>query len=99
MALRQEGFAVYDISDDSEPTLVCQIETNEYIYTIDIEGDKMVLGSHSGGVYLYDISDITDPLLVGNLDSDKIGYTYKAVILNNKIYASTRRGVYEIGIY
>jgi len=98
VALRQAGFAVYDISDESEPTLVCQKEINEYIYTIDIEGDKMVLGSHSGGVYLYDISDITKPVLVGNIDSDKIGYTYEAVIHNNKIYASTRQGVYKIGI-
>lgn len=98
VALRQAGFAVYDISDDTAPTLVCQKETNEYIYTIDIENNNMVLGSHSGGVYLYDISDITNPVLVGNLDSGKIGYTYKAIIRNNKIYASTRQGVYEIGI-
>jgi hypothetical protein len=96
--LRQAGFAVYDISNVSNPTLVCQKETNEYIYTIDIEGNNMVLGSHSGGVYLYDISDIINPVLVGNLDSDKIGYTYEAVLRNNKIYASTRQGVYEIGI-
>ena len=98
VALRQAGFAVYDISTESNPTLVCQQETNEYIYTIDVEGDNMVLGSHTGGVYLYDISDLTDPVLVGNLDSDKIGYTYEAVIRNNKIYAATRQGVYEIGI-
>lgn len=98
VALRQAGFAVYDISDVSDPTLVCQKETNEYIYTIDIEDDNMVLGSHIGGVYLYDISDITNPALVGNLDSDKIGYTYEVVLHNNKIYASTRQGVYKIGI-
>ena len=98
VALRQAGFAVYDISNASNPTLVCQKETNEYIYTIDIEDNNMVLGSHSGGVYLYDISDITKPVLVGNLDSDKIGYTYEAVLQNNKIYASTRQGVYKIGI-
>ncbi len=98
VALRQAGFAVYDVSDSLATTLVCQKETNEYIYTIDIEGDNMVLGSHSGGVYLYNISDITRPVLVGNLNSDKIGYTYKAVLHNNKIYASTRQGVYKIGI-
>lgn len=98
VALRQAGFAVYDVSDESNPTLVCQQETSEYIYTIDIEGDNLVLGSHSGGVYLYDISDIANPVLVGNLDSDKIGYTYKAVIKNNKIYASTRQGVFKIAI-
>ncbi|MDP8202328.1 MAG: hypothetical protein P9M11_09365 [Candidatus Tenebribacter burtonii] len=98
VALRQAGFAVYDISSASNPNFVCQKETNEYIYTIDIENENMVLGSHSGGVYLYEISDITNPVLVGNLNSDKIGYTYKAVLHNNKIYASTRQGVYEIGI-
>lgn len=98
VALRQAGFAVYDIIDASNPTLICQKETSEYIYTIDIENDNMVLGSHAGGVYLYNISDITDPVFVGNLDSDKIGYTYKAVLHNNKIYASTRQGVYKIGI-
>ena len=98
VALRQAGFAVYDISNALAPTLVCQKETSEYIYTIDVEDDNMVLGSHSGGVYLYDISDITNPVLVGNLDSDKIGYTYEAVLHNNKIYASTRQGVYKIEI-
>ncbi len=98
IALRQSGFAVYDVSDSLDPVLVCQRETNEYIYTIDIEEDNLVLGSHNGGVYLYDISDITDPALVGNLNSDKIGYTYEAVLHNGKIYASTRQGVYKIGI-
>ena len=98
VTLRQAGFAVYDITDTTAPTLVVQKETNEYIYTIDIEGNNMVLGSHNGGVYLYDISDITDPALVGNLDSDIIGYTYTAVLHNNKIYASTRQGVYKISI-
>ncbi|MEA2095900.1 MAG: hypothetical protein U9P73_04270 [Candidatus Cloacimonadota bacterium] len=98
VALRQAGFAVYDISDESNPNLKCQKETSEYIYTIDVEDDNMVLGSHIGGVYLYDISDITNPVLVGNLDSDTIGYTYEAVLHNNKIYASTRQGVYKIGI-
>jgi len=98
LALRQAGFAVYDISNTSQPALVKHQEMNEFIYTIDIEDDKMVLGSHSGGVYLYDISDISDPVLVGNLDSDKIGYTYKAVLKNNKIYASTRMGVYKISL-
>ena len=98
VALRQDGFAVYDITDTTLPTLVVKKETNEYIYTISIEGNNMVLGSHSGGVYLYDISDITDPALVGNLDSDIIGYTYTAVLHNNKIYASTRQGVYKISI-
>jgi hypothetical protein len=98
VALRQAGFAIYDVSDPSDLTLVDQKETSEYIYTIDIENDNMVLGSHSGGVYLYDISDITKPVLVGNINSDKIGYTYEVVIKNNKIYAATRQGVYEIGI-
>ncbi len=98
VALRQAGFAVYDISSALAPTFVCQKETSEYIYTIDVEDDNMVLGSHTGGVYLYDISDITNPVLVGNLDSDKIGYTYEAVLHNNKIYASTRQGVYKIEI-
>jgi len=98
VALRQSGFAVYDVSDSSVPVLVSQKETNEYIYTIDFEEDYLVLGSHNGGVYLYDISDITDPALLGNLNSDKIGYTYEAVLHNSKIYASTRQGVYKIGI-
>jgi len=98
VALRQAGFAVYDITDTTAPILVVQKETNEYIYTIDIEGNNMVLGSHTGGVYLYDISDVADPALVGNLDSDIIGYTYTAVLHNNKIYASTRQGVYKISI-
>ncbi len=98
VALRQAGFAVYDVSDSLATTLVCQKEVNEYIYTIDVEGDNMVLGSHNGGVYLYDISDLENPVLVGNINSDKIGYTYEAVIKNNKIYAATRQGVYKIGI-
>jgi len=98
VALRQADFAVYDISTESNPILKHQEEVNEYIYTIDVEGDNMVLGSHTGGVYLYDISDLENPVLVGNLDSDKIGYTYEVVIKNNKIYAATRQGVYEIGI-
>lgn len=96
LALRQAGFAIYDISNTSQPSLVIHQEMNEYIYTIDIEDDQMVLGSHNGGVYLYNISDIADPALVGNIDSDEIGYTYKAVLKNNKIYASTRKGVYKI---
>jgi hypothetical protein len=98
VALRQAGFAVYDVSNTSAPTLVCQKETNEYIYTIDVEGNHLVLGSHNGGVYLYDISDVTEPVLTGNLNSDKIGYTYKSMIKNGKIYAATRNGVYEIGM-
>jgi len=98
VALRQAGFAVYDVSNTSAPALVCQKETNEYIYTIDVEGNHLVLGSHNGGVYLYDISDVTEPVLTGNLNSDKIGYTYKSMIKNGKIYAATRNGVYEIGM-
>lgn len=98
LALRQAGFAIYDIANTSQPTLVIHQETNEFIYTIDIEDDNLVLGSHIGGVYLYDISDIADPALVGNIDSDEIGYTFKAVIENNKIYASTRQGVFKISI-
>ena len=98
VALRQAGFAVYDISNESNPILKCLEEVNEYIYTIDVEGENMVLGSHTGGVYLYDISDLTNPILAGNINSDKIGYTYEVVIKNNRIYAATRQGVYEIGI-
>ena len=98
VALRQAGFAVYDISSESNPILKHQEEVNEYIYTIDIEGDNMVLGSHTGGVYLYNISDLINPVLVGNINSDRIGYTYEVVIKNNKIYAATRQGVYQIGI-
>ena len=98
VALRQAGFAVYDISNESNPILKHLEEVNEYIYTIDVEGENMVLGSHTGGVYLYDISDLENPVLAGNINSDKIGYTYEVVIKNNKIYAATRQGVYEIGI-
>ncbi|MCF7859024.1 MAG: hypothetical protein K9N07_06855 [Candidatus Cloacimonetes bacterium] len=98
VALRQGGFAVYNVSNISDPVLERYVETNDFIYNIDIEGNNLVLGSHSGGVYHYDITDITNPVLTGNLNSDIIGYTFKVKIKNNKIYASTRHGVYEIKI-
>ena len=97
VADRQEGFSIFNVADIMNPELVYSKNLGELIYNVEIEDDYLVLTSHSGGVYLYDISDPSAPELLGNLD-DELGYTYKAVIKNGKIFAGTRTGVFEIDI-
>ena len=98
VALREAGFAVFDITDEEAPELVYLEDVDEHIYTVDCEDDYLVLGSHAGGVYLYDISNPTDPKFLGNIDNDIIGYTYEAEIYNGRIFAATRQGVYLLNI-
>ena len=97
-ALREEGFTIFDISDQSNPVHVITEDVGELIYTVDAEDDNLVLSSRSGGVILYDISEISDIQFVGSIDSNVIGYTFEAEIHNGKIFASTRTGVYIISI-
>ena len=98
VALREAGFAVFDITDEEAPELVYLEDVDEHIYTVDCEDDYLVLGSHAGGVYLYDVSNPADPKFLGNIDNDIIGYTYEAEIYNGRIFAATRQGVYLINI-
>ena len=98
VALREAGFAVFDITDETAPELVYLEDVDEHIYTVDCEDDYLVLGSHAGGVYLYDVSNPTDPKFLGNIDNDIIGYTYEAEIYNGRIFAATRQGVYLLNI-
>lgn len=98
VSLRQEGFAIIDLSDKTTPELIKKKEAPDYLYTVDVENKYLVFSSHSGGVLLYDISDETNPNLIGRVEKNKIGYTYKVVLKNGKIYASTRRGIYIINI-
>ena len=96
VTLRQEGFAIVDISDRYNPQLIHIQEVNDLVYTIDIEDSYLVVSSHSGGVLLYDITTVTSPQLIGQID--EIGYTYKVEIEDGKIYAATRNGIYKIKI-
>ena len=98
VALREAGFAVFDITDEAVPELVYLEDVDEHIYTVDCEDDYLVLGSHAGGVYLYDVSNPADPKFLGNIDNDIIGYTYEAEIYNGRIFAATRQGVYLLNI-
>lgn len=98
VALREAGFAVFDISDETAAELVYLEDVDEHIYTVDCEDDYLVLGSHAGGVYLYDVSNPADPKFLGNIDNDIIGYTYEAEIYNGRIFAATRQGVYILNI-
>jgi len=98
VALREAGFAVFDITDEEAPELVYLEDVDEHIYTADCEDDYLVLGSHAGGVYLYDVSNPADPKLLGNIDNDIMGYTYEAEIYNGRIFAATRQGVYLLNI-
>jgi hypothetical protein len=98
VALREAGFAVFDITDEAAPELVYLEDVDEHIYTVDCEDDYLVLGSHAGGVYLYDVSNPADPKFLGNIDNDIIGYTYEAEIYNGRIFAATRQGVYLLNI-
>ncbi len=98
IALREAGFAVFDITDETAAELVYLEDVNEHIYTVDYEDDYLVLGSHAGGVYLYDVSNPADPKFLGNIDNDIIGYTYEAEIYNGRIFAATRQGVYLLNI-
>ena len=97
VADRQEGFSVYNVADIMNPEFVYSNNLGELIYTVEIEDNIMVLTSHSGGIYVYDITNVTEPELLGNLD-DELGYTYKSVIKNGKVFAGTRTGVFEISI-
>jgi hypothetical protein len=97
VANRQEGFSVFNVVDIMNPVLVYSKNLGELIYTVEIENNIMALTSHSGGVYVYDITNATEPELLGNLD-DELGYTYKSVIKNGKVFAGTRTGVFEISI-
>ena len=98
VALREAGFAVFDITNEAATELVYLEDVNEHIYTVDCENDHLVLGSHAGGVYLYDISNPADPKFLGNIDNDILGYTYEAEIYNGRIFAATRQGVYLLNI-
>ncbi|MBL7149716.1 MAG: hypothetical protein ISS80_06545 [Candidatus Cloacimonetes bacterium] len=98
VALREAGFAVFDITDEAAPELIYLEDVDEHIYTVDYENDYLVLGSHAGGVYLYDVSNPADPKFLGNIDNDIIGYTYEAEIYNGRIFAATRQGVYILNI-
>ncbi len=98
VALREAGFAVFDITDEAAPELIYLEDVDEHIYTVDCEDDYLVLGSHAGGVYLYDVSNPADPKFLGNIDNDIIGYTYEAEIYNGRIFAATRQGVYLLNI-
>jgi hypothetical protein len=92
-ALREEGFSIYDLSDVNNPQEVILKDTSELIYTVDADAEHLVLSSHSGGVYLYDISDITDPKFVDRISSGDIGYTFKAILHEGRIFAATRLGI------
>lgn len=98
VAIREAGLAIFDISDIANPEMVYIKDIGELIYTIDAENDYLVLSSHAGGVYLFDISNIENPGYLGKVDKDDIGYTYKAVLKNGKVFAATRQGVYIFDI-
>jgi len=85
-AIREEGFAIYDITDYSDPVQVFTENTSEIIYTVDVENEHLILSSHSGGIILYDISNISEPKLMGKIDDSVIGYTFKAEIHNKSCY-------------
>ena len=96
LALREEGFKIFDISNPIAPQEIFSKDFNDLIYTVDAENDKMVLSSRSGGVFLYDISDISNPEYLGNIDSGDIGYTFDAALHDGKIFAATRLGIQVI---
>ncbi|MCK4654491.1 MAG: hypothetical protein KAU01_08595 [Candidatus Cloacimonetes bacterium] len=98
LAIREAGLAIFDISNVSNPEMVYIKDIGELIYTIDAENDYLVLSSHAGGIYFFDISDIENPGYLGKVDKDNIGYTYKAVFKNGKVFAATRQGVYILDI-
>lgn len=93
IALREEGFMIFDITDPANPQEIYSKDLSDLIYTVDAEDDYLVLSSHAGGVFLYDISDITNPEYIGNLGSGDIGFTYKATLQDGKIFAATRLGI------
>jgi len=93
LALREEGFVIFDINDPLNPEEIYSKNLSDLIYTVDVEDNYLVLSSHSGGVLLYDIAEISSPEFIGNLDSGDIGYTFKAVLNEGKIFAATRQGI------
>ena len=93
VAIREEGFIIFDITDPTAPQPLFSKDAGDLIYTVDAADGYLVLSSHAGGVFLYDISEIDSPKFVGNLRSRDIGYTFKAVLHDGKIFAATRLGI------
>ncbi|MDO9576262.1 MAG: hypothetical protein Q7J16_00075 [Candidatus Cloacimonadales bacterium] len=96
VALREEGFMIFDITDPADPQEIYSKNLSDLIYTVDAEDNYLVLSSHAGGVFLYDISDIANPEYIGKLGSGDIGFTYNAMLQDGKIFAATRLGIQVI---
>ena len=95
VADRHEGFEVYK-ADTKE--MIYHYDTSGYAKQLEINDKYAVVASGGGGIYVFDISNPEEVSLIGRIDDSEIGYTYKAKIVNDKIFVATRNGVYELGV-
>jgi len=98
IADKQEGLSIVDFTDINNPVLLFKYDTSGYAQSIDFNSNFLAVGSGGGGVYLFDISDKQNIRFIERYDPTDFGYTYKVVLKDDKIFAATKKGVYELRI-
>lgn len=91
---QEEGVTVADVANLLSPKIITNLQTTGYAQNLDVKDNILAVASGGGGLYLYDISDKNCIKLLENIDDSQIGYTYKVKLVDDKVYAATKKGVY-----
>jgi len=91
------GVGIYRIVDDTTFSLVGECQIVGYAYELELRGDRLYVGSRSGGFSIVDITDRTTPVVVGRYDgySEMRGFC----ISGDRLYAAGGEGglnIYDI---
>jgi hypothetical protein len=98
VACKEEGLSIIDVSDPTEPHILSEKNTSGWAQSVDVQDGLVAIGSGGGGAYLFDASEPTAPIQIGRVTSSRIGYTYSVMFHGNRVYASTKTGIYALGI-
>ena len=65
------GLQIFDISDNTAPTLISTFDTDGFVWdvTMSIDGNIAYLADEEFGVQIVDVSDRANPLLLGGFDT------------------------------
>ena len=78
------GLQIFDISDDTAPTLISTFGTEGLVWSVKLsnDGNTAYLADEEFGVQIVDVSDRTNPMLLGTFDTQ--GFSLDVTLSSNE---------------
>lgn len=68
-----EHFSTYDVSDPARPELIGRVPFAHGAFSVELDGDRVLVSGGSEGVWVLDVSDLSQPTIVGMVDLASTG--------------------------